>query len=180
MCGTNKLCMKGIYLPTFQRSIILRANEGYTQFTQLSTQLDNFWRETLVSLLVSLDIYNIHILYRFFSISLDKTSRYCGWTYLSNIIFATSACVFIRKTSLSAVHLSYSSPMHTLVLLDFAELSFLCCFLVESVNVFFHPRFNFSTCTSDQASETLVSPYINIRHNVLDCASFLINDIAKD
>jgi hypothetical protein len=28
MFGTNKLCMKGIYLPTFQRSIILRANEG--------------------------------------------------------------------------------------------------------------------------------------------------------
>jgi len=28
MFGTNQLCMKGIYLPTFQRSIILRVNEG--------------------------------------------------------------------------------------------------------------------------------------------------------
>jgi hypothetical protein len=37
------LCMKGIYLPTFQRSIILRANEGYKKFTQL----DNLWREKL-------------------------------------------------------------------------------------------------------------------------------------
>jgi hypothetical protein len=33
MFGTNKLCMKGIYLPTFQRSIILRANEGYKKIT---------------------------------------------------------------------------------------------------------------------------------------------------
>ena len=55
--------------------------------------------------------------------------------------FATSACVFIRKTSLSAVHLSYSAPMHILVLLYFAELSCLCNFLVESVNVIFRPRF---------------------------------------
>jgi hypothetical protein len=35
MFGTNKLCMKGIYLPTFQRSIILRANEGYKKFSYL-------------------------------------------------------------------------------------------------------------------------------------------------
>jgi hypothetical protein len=56
MFGTNKLCMKGIYLPTFQRSIILRANEGYKNITQLFTQLDNLWREKLVSLLVSLYI----------------------------------------------------------------------------------------------------------------------------
>jgi hypothetical protein len=63
--------------------------------------------------------------------------------------FATSACVFIRKTSLSAVHLSYSAPMHILVLLYFAELSCLCNFLVEFVNVFFRPRFDFRTCTSD-------------------------------
>jgi hypothetical protein len=27
--------MKGIYLPTFQRSIILQANEGYKKFTRL-------------------------------------------------------------------------------------------------------------------------------------------------
>ena len=56
MFGANKLCMKGIYLPTFQRSIILRENEDYTKFTQLFTQLDNLWREKLVSLLVSLYI----------------------------------------------------------------------------------------------------------------------------
>ena len=54
--------MKGIYLPTFQRSIILRANEGYTTFTQLFTQLDNHWREKRVSLLVSLYICDRQIL----------------------------------------------------------------------------------------------------------------------
>ena len=48
---------------------------------------------------------------------------------------------------ISSVHLSYSSPMDTLVLLYFAESSFLCRFRVESVNVFVLPRFNF--CTSD-------------------------------
>jgi hypothetical protein len=37
MFGTNKLCMEGIYLPTFQRSIILRANEGYKKFTIIYT-----------------------------------------------------------------------------------------------------------------------------------------------
>ena len=57
MFGTNKLCMKGIYLPTFQRSIILRANEGYKTFTQF----DNFWREKLVSLLVFLYIYHLFV-----------------------------------------------------------------------------------------------------------------------
>jgi hypothetical protein len=36
----------------------------------------------------------------------------------------------------SSVHLSYSSPMDTLVLLYFAKFSFLCRFRVESVNVF--------------------------------------------
>ena len=53
MFGTNKPCLKGIYLPTFQRSVILRANEGYNKCTRLFTQLDNVWREKLVSLLVS-------------------------------------------------------------------------------------------------------------------------------
>ena len=57
MFGTNKLCMKGIYLPTFQRSIILWANEGYKKITQLFTQFDNLWRKKLVSLLVFLYIY---------------------------------------------------------------------------------------------------------------------------
>ena len=45
MLGTNKLWMKGIYLPSFQRNIILRANEGYNKFTQLFTQFDNLWKE---------------------------------------------------------------------------------------------------------------------------------------
>ena len=68
------------------------------------------------------------------------------WTYLSNRIFATSACVFNRKTTLSSVHRSYSFiPMHTLALLYFAELSFLCRSRKESVNVFFLPRFDFRT-----------------------------------
>jgi hypothetical protein len=77
MFDTNKLCMKGIYLPTFQRSIILRANEGYKQFTQLFTQLDNLWREKLVSLLTSvLSIGRAyrHITQRFRSQYLDVLS----------------------------------------------------------------------------------------------------------
>jgi hypothetical protein len=45
------------------------------------------------------------------------------WTYLSNRIFATSACVFNRKTTLSSVHRSYSFiPMHTLALLYMCEI----------------------------------------------------------
>jgi hypothetical protein len=55
--GTNKLCMKGIYLPTFQHSIILRLKEGYKKFTQF----DNFWRGKLVSLLVFLYIYHLFV-----------------------------------------------------------------------------------------------------------------------
>ena len=64
-----------IYLPTFQRSIILRANEGYNKCTKLFTQLDNLWRGKHY---LCLYIYNMQILYRFFSISPDKTSRYCS------------------------------------------------------------------------------------------------------
>jgi hypothetical protein len=57
-----------------------------------------------------------------------------------------SACVFNRKTTLSSVHRSYSFiPMHTLALLYFAELSFLCRSRKVSVNVFFLPRFDFRT-----------------------------------
>jgi hypothetical protein len=41
---------------------------------------------------------------------------------------------------ISSVHLSYSSPMDTLILLYFAESSFLCRFRVESVNGFVLPR----------------------------------------
>jgi hypothetical protein len=43
----------------------------------------------------------------------------------------------------------YTNCSHILVLLYFAELSCLCNFLVESVNAFFRPRFDFRTCTSD-------------------------------
>ena len=66
MFGTNKLCMKGIYLPIFQRSIILRANEGYKKFTQLFSQT-TFGGKNLFHYLC-LYIYNIQILYRFFSV----------------------------------------------------------------------------------------------------------------
>jgi len=53
MFGTNKLCIIGIYLPTFQRSIILPANEG---------------RKNLFHYLC----FYIYIIYRFLSIiSLD-------------------------------------------------------------------------------------------------------------
>ena len=101
MFGTNKLCLKGIYLPTFQRSIILRANKGYKKITQLFTQFDNLWRKKLVSLLVFLYIYmqaNIQILYRFFCIiSLDKTSRY------SDVCQGYQFCLFLPFQCLSHV-----------------------------------------------------------------------------
>ena len=67
MFGTNKLCMKGINLPTFQRSIILRANEGYTKFTVIYTVSQPLKRKNLFHYLC-LYIYNIQILYRFFSL----------------------------------------------------------------------------------------------------------------
>ena len=73
MFGTNKLFMKGICLPTFQRSIILRANEGYKTFTQLFTQFDNLWREKLVSLLVYL--YKIYRFYTDFSLLFRQIKR---------------------------------------------------------------------------------------------------------
>jgi hypothetical protein len=67
--------MKGIYLPTFQRSIILRANEGYKTFTVIYTVRQPLEGKTCF--ITCVFTYNIQILYRFFSISLDKTSRYC-------------------------------------------------------------------------------------------------------
>ena len=74
MFGTNKLCMKGIYLPTFQRSIILRANEDYKKCTQLFTV-----RQPLEGKTCFITCVFICIIYSFFSIiSLDKTLRYCG------------------------------------------------------------------------------------------------------
>ena len=54
--------MKGIYLPTFQRSIILRANEGYKKCTQLFTQLDTLEGKTCFITCVF-----IYIIYRFYT-----------------------------------------------------------------------------------------------------------------
>ena len=62
MFGTNKLCMKGIYLPTFQRSIILRANEGYKKFTQLFTV-----RQPLEGKTCFIACVFIYIIYRFYT-----------------------------------------------------------------------------------------------------------------
>ena len=62
MFGTNKLCMKGIYLPTFQRSIILRANEGYKKFTQLFTV-----RQPLEGKTCFITCVFIYISYRFYT-----------------------------------------------------------------------------------------------------------------
>jgi hypothetical protein len=55
MFGTNKLCIKGIYLPTFQLSIILRANEVTKNLHSLTT-FGGKIPQKLVSLLVSLYI----------------------------------------------------------------------------------------------------------------------------
>ena len=60
MFDTNKLCMKGIYLPTFQRSIILRANEGYKKFTQLFTQFDNLGKACFITCVFIYIIYIFH------------------------------------------------------------------------------------------------------------------------
>jgi hypothetical protein len=101
MFGTNKLCMKGIYLPTFQRSIILRANEC----TQLFTQLDNLWREKLVSLLVSLYMINANAI--------------ISWTFLFNSIpifihmFSLSNLLF--KVKLRRLSLEVSSLKHSIL-----------------------------------------------------------------
>jgi hypothetical protein len=62
MFGTNKLCMKGIYLPTFQRSIILRANEGYKKMTQLFTV-----RQPLEGKHCFITCVFIYIIYRFYT-----------------------------------------------------------------------------------------------------------------
>ena len=59
MFGTNKLCMKGIYLLTFQRSIILPANEGYKKFTQL--------RQPLEGKTCFITCVFIYIIYRFYT-----------------------------------------------------------------------------------------------------------------
>jgi hypothetical protein len=58
MFGTNILCMKGIYLPTFQRSIILRANEGYKKFTV---------RQPLEGKTCFITCVFIYIIYRFYT-----------------------------------------------------------------------------------------------------------------
>jgi hypothetical protein len=62
MFGTNKLCMKGIYLPTFQRSIILWANEGYKKITQLFTV-----RQPLEGKTCFITCVFIYIIYRFYT-----------------------------------------------------------------------------------------------------------------
>jgi hypothetical protein len=54
--------MKGIYLPTFQRSIILRANEGYTKYTQLFTV-----RQPLEGKTCFITCVFIYIIYRFYT-----------------------------------------------------------------------------------------------------------------
>ena len=89
MFDTNKLCMKGIYLPTFQRSTILRANEGYKKFTQLFTV-----RQPLEGKTCFITGVFIYIIYRFYTdLSLfcqsDKTSRYCDIMFKIRAYFIT-------------------------------------------------------------------------------------------
>ena len=63
-------------------------------------------------------------------------------TYQSKSIFATSALVFTRRTDLSAFQRSHWSPIHILLrLLNLALDSLFRCFLSESVNLLFGPRF---------------------------------------
>ena len=63
-------------------------------------------------------------------------------TYQSKSIFATSALVFTRRTDLSSFQRSHWSPIHILLrLLNLAFDSLFRCFLSESVNLLFGPRF---------------------------------------
>jgi hypothetical protein len=66
MFGTNTLCMKGIYLPTFQRNIILRANEGYKKFTVIYTVRQPL--EGTTCFITCVFIYIIYRLYTDFSL----------------------------------------------------------------------------------------------------------------
>ena len=61
--------------------------------------------------------------------------------YQSKIIFATSVLVFTRRNDLSSFQRSHWSPIHILLLPNLAFDSLFRCFLPESVNLFFGPRF---------------------------------------
>jgi hypothetical protein len=62
-------------------------------------------------------------------------------TYQSNIIFAPSALVFTRRTDLSLFQRSHWSTIHILLLPNLAFDAPFRCFLSESVNILFGPRF---------------------------------------
>ena len=69
------------------------------------------------------------------------TLSYLLVTYQSKRIFATSALVFPRRTDLSSFQRSHWSPIHILLLPNLAFDSLFRCFLSESVNFLFGPRF---------------------------------------
>ena len=61
--------------------------------------------------------------------------------FRSKRIFATSVLVFTRRTDLSSFQRSHWSPIHILLLPNLAFDSLFRCFLSESVNLLFGPRF---------------------------------------
>ena len=109
MFGTNKLYMKGIYLPTFQRSIILRANEGYKNYS-----LTTFGGKNLFHYLC-LYIYNIQILYKFSLLfrqikrqdavhRLDQFSNIISWYCLPFLLQHLAELIEGLKWRLTLVH----------------------------------------------------------------------------
>jgi hypothetical protein len=76
MFGTNKLCMKGIYLPTWHYFT------GEQRLQKIYTYRQPLERKTCFITCVF-----IYIIYRFNTIILlEKTSRYCDVTYQLNYI----------------------------------------------------------------------------------------------
>jgi hypothetical protein len=86
MFGTNKLCMKGI---TFQHSnvALFYGRTKATQNLHSYLQLDNLWREKLVSLLMSLYIYIIYKFYTDFSLFRQTKRQNSAVSYNISMLF---------------------------------------------------------------------------------------------
>ena len=52
-------------------------------------------------------IYNIQILYRFFSISLDKTSRYCGYIHEGRVNYMREFYLHDRSANRQRIRVGY-------------------------------------------------------------------------
>ena len=77
--------MKGIYLPTFQRSIILQANEGYTKFTQLRQPLEG--KTCFIACVFIYIIYRFYTDFSLFRQIKRQDTVLCGKVYLSQSLW---------------------------------------------------------------------------------------------